>query len=86
MCSVTNVCVATECWKAYSAEDLTILRGKFHTTVFSDLSYDSRVLKVPSGWLVVPCTVHVRRDGSVMSTSDLYIHVQPTLERPLYFL
>lgn len=87
MCGVTNICAATGFWKAYSAGVLTIIRGKFHVTVFSYLSYyHSRVLKDPSGWLVVPCTAHIRRDASVMSTTDLYMHVQPTLERPFYFL
>lgn len=87
MCRVANVCVATGFWEAYSAVVLKIIRGKLHVTVFSYLSYyHSSVLKDPSGWLVVPHTVHVRRDISVMSTTDLYMHVQPTLERPLYFL
>lgn len=54
--------------------------------VFSYLShYHSRVLKVPSGWLLVPHTVEVSKDASVMNTTDLYMHVQPALERPLYF-
>lgn len=47
MCSVTSVCVATGFWKVYSALVLTIIRGKFHVTVFSYLPYDhSRVRKI----------------------------------------
>lgn len=50
------------------------------------LQFSHICLIIISGWLVVPCTVHIRRDASVMSTTDLYMHVQPTLERPFYFL